>query len=72
MLMNFFKTKNNTNICYFITFYTKNMDAKPLCIRFNKVDGVIEIYNGIRYLELSNLHNEVCYRINSRIYNTKF
>ena len=28
------------------------MDAKPLRIRFDKVDGIIKIYNGIRYLEL--------------------
>ena len=50
----------------------KKHDANPLCIRFDKVDGVIEIYDGTRYLELSNLHNEVYYRINSRIYNTNF
>ena len=26
--------------------------AKPLCIRFDKVDGFIIIYDGIRYLAL--------------------
>ena len=30
------------------------MDTKPLCIRFDKVGRVITIYDGIRYLELSN------------------
>ena len=48
------------------------MDAKPLCIRFNKVDGIIKVYDGIRYLELSSSYNEVYYRINSRIYSTIF
>ena len=47
------------------------MDAKPLRIRFNKVDGKIKIYNGIRFLELSNsydLYNEVYYRIYNAIF----
>ena len=35
------------------------MDAKPLHIRFNKVDEIIKIYDGIRCLELSNSYNEV-------------
>ena len=28
------------------------MGEKPLCIKFNKVDGLIESYDGIRYLVL--------------------
>ena len=28
------------------------MGAKPLHIRFDKVDGTIKIYDGIRYLEI--------------------
>ena len=28
------------------------MGAKPLHIRFDKVDGTIKIYHGIRYLEI--------------------
>ena len=32
------------------------MDAKPLRIRFDKVNGLIKIYKGIRYLELSIIH----------------
>ena len=47
------------------------MDAKQLHIRFDKVDRIIKIYDGIRYLELSNSYNEVYYRINSTIYNAK-
>ena len=35
------------------------MDAKLLLNRFNKLYGIISIYNGIRYLELSNSFNEV-------------
>ena len=30
------------------------MNAKPLWNRFFKVDRLIKVYNGIRYLELSN------------------
>ena len=37
------------------------MCAKPLCIRFNKVDGFIKIFDGIRYLVLCNYerYNEI-------------
>ena len=38
------------------------MDANPLRIRFDKVDGTVIIYNGIKYLELDH-----SYEINSRI-----
>ena len=38
------------------------MDAKPLRIRFNKIDGTTKIYNGIRYLKLSYSYNKVYYR----------
>ena len=42
------------------------MDAKPLCIRFDKVDEVFKIYDGFRYLELFNsrIHNAIYDRIN--------
>ena len=36
-------------------------------IWFNKVDGIIKTYYGIRYLELPNLYN-----INCKIYNKIF
>ena len=29
--------------------------AKPLCIRFDKIDGFIRVYDGTRYLELENI-----------------
>ena len=42
------------------------MGAKPLCISFDKVDGIMKIYNGTRYLELFGLriHNAIHDRIN--------
>ena len=43
------------------------MDANSLRTRFDKVDGVIEIYGGITYLELFNLYRVINVRINSRI-----
>ena len=57
------------NILIHNILYKKLMDAKPLHIRFDKVDAKIKIFDRIRYLELSNSYNEVYYRINSRIYN---
>ena len=39
------------------------MDAEPLRIRFDKLNGLTKIYNGIRYLELSDSYNEVYYGI---------
>ena len=41
------------NILVYNILYKTFMDAKPLRIRFDKVDEIIKIYNGIRYLELS-------------------
>ena len=29
--------------------------AKPLCIRFDKIDGFIRVYDGTRYLELEKI-----------------
>ena len=48
------------------------MDPKPLHIRFDKVERIIKIYDGIRYLKLSNSYNEIYYKINTRIYNAIF
>ena len=41
------------------------MGAKPLRIRFDKVDGVIKIYDGIIYLELfgTGIYNAIYDRI---------
>ena len=36
---------------YNISFKTL-IGAKPLCIRFDKVDGLIRVYPGTRYLVL--------------------
>ena len=41
------------NILFYNILCKKFIDAKPLRIRFEKVNGLIKIYNGIRYLELS-------------------
>ena len=43
--------KSYKNILVYNILYKKFMDAKPFCIRFNKIDGIITIYKGIRYLE---------------------
>ena len=48
------------------------MDAKPLRIRFDKVNVLIKIYSRIRYLELSDLYKEVYFEINPRICNVNF
>ena len=41
------------------------MSAKPLCIRFDKIDGFIKIFDGIRYLVLFDyeLFDKICDRI---------
>ena len=64
--------KSFKNILVYNILYKKFMDTKPLRIRFNKVDGIIKIYDGIRYLELSNSYNEVFYKIDCRNYNAIF
>ena len=70
MLITFYQTKNHSKIFQFITFYKKKIiGAKPLRIRFNKVDEITKTHVDIRYLELSNSYNEVYYRINSGIHN---
>ena len=59
--------KSYENILVFNILYKKILEAKPLRIRFAKVDRLIKIYNGIRYLEVSNSCD-----INYRIYNAIF
>ena len=58
--------KSYENILVYEILYKKIMDVKPLWIRFKKVDGIINIYDGIRYLELSDSYNEGFYKIDSR------
>ena len=64
--------KSYENILVYNILYENFMEGKLLRIRFDKADWAIKIYNGIRYLELSILYNEVYYRINSRIYYAVF
>ena len=68
----FLDENRNENILVYNILYKTFMDAKPLRNRFDKVDELIKIYNGIRYLELSHSYNGVYYGINSRIYNAIF
>ena len=42
---------HENNLIYHIS-YTTLIDPKPLCIRFDKIDGFIRIYDGSRYLTL--------------------
>ena len=45
--------KNHAKILWFIIFYSKIwLVQKPLCIRFDKRDGFIRVYDEIRYLAL--------------------
>ena len=39
-------------LIYDITSYKTFMGSIPLRIKFNEIDGLIKIYNGIRYLGL--------------------
>ena len=45
--------KSYENILVYNILYKTLIDAKPLRIRFNKVDGFIRVYDGTRYLVLS-------------------
>ena len=42
--------KSLENILIYKISYKTLIDLKPLCIRFNKIDGFIRIYDAIRYL----------------------
>ena len=44
--------KNHMKIFWFMTFHIKLIGSKPLRIRFDKVDGIIRIGDGTRYLTL--------------------
>ena len=44
--------KSNENILVYNILYKTLIGGKPLLIRFNKVDGFIKVYDGIRYLVL--------------------
>ena len=57
--------KSCENILAYNILHKKLIDLKPLRIRFDKVNGIIKIYDGIRYLELSNSCNEFYDKINA-------
>ena len=44
--------KSNENILIYDISYRTLIRAKSLCVRFDKADGVIKVYNGTRYLML--------------------
>ena len=58
--------KSYENVLIYDISYKTFMDAKPLCIRFDKVYGVIKIYDGARYLKLfgPKMYNAIYDRIN--------
>ena len=45
--------KSHKDILIYDNLYKTLIGAKPLCIRFNKIDGFIRIYDGTRYLTLA-------------------
>ena len=62
--------KNDTkkfgkNLVYGV-LYQNFTGKKPLHIRFDKIDGFIKIYDGIRYLVLL-AYNEIYYEIKFKI-----
>ena len=44
--------KSYENILVYNISYKNLIDSKPFCIRFNKIDGFIRVYDGTRYLVL--------------------
>ena len=64
--------KSYKNILLYNIVYKEFMDAKLLRISLNKIDKIIKIHHGNRYLELCSWYKEVYYRINFRIYNAIF
>ena len=44
--------KSHENFLIYDISYKILIGPKPLCIRFEKVDGFLRVYDGIRYLVL--------------------
>ena len=42
--------RSHENILVYNTSYKTLIDVKPLCIRFEKIDGFNRVYDGTRYL----------------------
>ena len=55
--------ENNENILIHEISYKYSTDAKPLRIRYDKIDGFIKIHNKIRYLVLFDWCDKVYDRI---------
>ena len=55
--------ENNENILIHEISYNSSTDAKPLRIRYDKIDGFIKIHNKIRYLVLFDWCDKVYDRI---------
>ena len=55
--------ENNENILIHEISYKSSTDAKPLLIRYDKIDGFIKIHNKIRYLVLFDWFDKVYDRI---------
>ena len=55
--------ENNENILIHEISYKSSTDAKPLLIRYDKIDGFIKIHNKIRYLVLFDWCDKVYDRI---------
>ena len=49
--------KSNENILIYDIWYKTLIGSKPLRIRFNKIDWIIRIYDGTRYLTLFGTKN---------------
>ena len=49
-----FDEKSYKNILVYGISYRTLIGEKPLCIRFDNVDGLIRVYHGTRYLVLFN------------------
>ena len=55
--------ENNENILIYEISYKSSTDAKPLRIRYDKIDGFIKIHNKIRYLVLFDWCDKVYDRV---------
>ena len=58
-----FNEKSYENILVYDISYRTLIDAKPLCIRFDKVDGFIRVMIGITILYYSTLKNMMPFTI---------
>ena len=65
--------KSHENILIFDISYKTLIDPKPLHVRFFKVNGIIRIYNGTRYLTLFGsekneaIYNRIRYLIGQKV-----